>query len=692
LVALIVSLCWNGTAAEVLSLPLGVPYVQLTAGSTAPLPLGNKALTGIRLDAKVTAETEPAGRYSISVGTHAGGAGLFLAAPRNIPAGTYAVHVNLFDTQGRQYAGSFPVLIEAPSPVPQTERPPVILVNGFDTGAITQGACTLAEDSTETFGSLEEFLTTDGSSVLFFDNCTFGTPRIEVLGEELGAFITMLDHSDGSPVEEVNIVAFSMGALVARSYLAGKQVDPGIFIPPPDPMVRKLVLVAAENFGSPLANLSNVGEQIPQLKPGSLFTWELNTWHQGLDDLREVDALAIAGKGTASGEGDGVAPLAGASLSSAVFFSQEAERTRILPACHNQAARIFCNTADVIMRVDSEDHPSARIIRSFLAGTDEWRQIGETPGENAVLAAKGTAYFALKDAENSFVSDVTSVVASDPDEVRPDAQLAAGTAGIFVLGLAASGPYAFEVERPGESLEFAGEVFPGGGSVIEAKPGPWIARVIPSAGLVDTLSVAADSLISIFGRELAESEESTLSLPLPTELGGTMVTANDESLGLLYAGPNQINAFLPPGLIGLVRIKVMNSQGEHAVNVFLDDAVPAFFALDGSGQGPAAALHSLSSEIITADNPTSVGGFVSFYVTGLGPLQESNGLQVAVNQPEVFVGDVAAKVGFAGAAPGFVGLNQINIEILEGTPTGPAVPVSMRSGNRVSNEVTLAIE
>jgi Mrp family chromosome partitioning ATPase len=51
-----------------------------------------------------------------------------------------------------------------------------------------------------------------------------------------------------------------------------------------------------------------------------------------------------------------------------------------------------------------------------------------------------------------------------------------------------------------------------------------------------------------------------------------------------------------------------------------------------------------------------------------------------------------AGVGYAGEAPGFVGLNQINIEIREGTPTGSAVPVSVRSENRRSNEVTLAIE
>jgi uncharacterized protein (TIGR03437 family) len=79
-------------------------------------------------------------------------------------------------------------------------------------------------------------------------------------------------------------------------------------------------------------------------------------------------------------------------------------------------------------------------------------------------------------------------------------------------------------------------------------------------------------------------------------------------------------------------------------------------------------------------------------VTGLGATEELNGVQEAVIRPEVSVGGVAARVLYAGSAGGFVGLNQINIEILAGTPAGPAVPVTIRSGTHVSNEVTLAIQ
>jgi uncharacterized protein (TIGR03437 family) len=52
---------------------------------------------------------------------------------------------------------------------------------------------------------------------------------------------------------------------------------------------------------------------------------------------------------------------------------------------------------------------------------------------------------------------------------------------------------------------------------------------------------------------------------------------------------------------------------------------------------------------------------------------------------------MAAQVSFAGRAPGFVGLDQINIQIPGGV-TGAAVPVVVSSAGRISNTATLAIQ
>ena len=66
---------------------------------------------------------------------------------------------------------------------------------------------------------------------------------IETLGRELGLMI------DSLGVPQVDLVMYSMGSQIGRSYLAGKQIDPGVFKPPIDPKVRKAVFIGGPHFG-----------------------------------------------------------------------------------------------------------------------------------------------------------------------------------------------------------------------------------------------------------------------------------------------------------------------------------------------------------------------------------------------------------------------------------------------------------
>ncbi len=86
------------------------------------------------------------------------------------------------------------------------------------------------------------------------------------------------------------------------------------------------------------------------------------------------------------------------------------------------------------------------------------------------------------------------------------------------------------------------------------------------------------------------------------------------------------------------------------------------------------------------------------YATGLGGTFAStadgiagSGSVLAPNIPTATIGEIPAKVGFAGIA-GYVGLYQINVTVPQGAPSGSAVPLVLTIGSVTSNTVTIAIQ
>ena len=540
---------------------------------------------------------------------------------------------------------------------------PVVFVNGFQNG------CTPASNPALTFGQLPQLLS--DRPVLFFDACPYQTQSVEVLGQFFGQFI--------SSYPQVDVIAHSLGGLIVRSYLAGKQAGMG-FNPPVNTRVRKLILIGVPNFGS-LVGIGS-GAQLSSSTPGSQFLYDLATWNQGIDDLRESDAIAIIGSGgNLSEASDGVVALSSASLG----FARPDQYTRILPAC--QSPGLNCGTALQLALVDSATHPTWLIIRSFLSSTGDWQTIGHAPSQDPVLSTSGGLLLAFKDGSDNFYTDVSRMYLG-----TTQMQFAHSNPTLFYADFLPSGSGTLHIEQRGTDIPVQVTVRAGGYQTFPVKFAPLISRIQPAAGAINTLSVAAGSIISVYGAGLAAGTTQAASLPLPTQLGNAMLTVNDQPLGLFYVSATQINAYLPASFSGLVRIAVVNTNGgKHTTQVLLAGAAPAIFSQDASGSGVAAALHA-SGQPVTVANPASSGEIVSLFLTGLGATYSSGGLDYTVATPQVFVSTLStpATVSFSGLAPGFLGLNQVNFQVPPGVSAG-SVQVYVHSGNYTSNVVTLPV-
>ncbi len=348
-----------------------------------------------------------------------------LGASLRVAPGEYAVKLSATSAAGEVRQTSLDVVVKPRVSVPSSStRPPVVLLNGWEEGFT--GSCPIAASASDDFGNLAQYLVADGVPVVYlFDNCLEDPDQtIETLGNDLANFLQSIKYDTGAQVPQIDLVGFSLGGLIARSYLAGLQTDQTV-IPPATTLVRDLVLVATPNFGSFLAgtnaSLLAPGSQNAELEPGSAFLWNLATWNQRNDDLRGVNAIAVignAGEDTATSllsASDGLVSLP-SSASGGFVVPAGAVATRIVPYCHVDPS-VFTNTelgtyscnAVGIANVTNTSHETGVIIRSFLAGNSSWQSVGSAPASDPYLSKNGDMFFGVVNAAGAYLPDLTSV-------------------------------------------------------------------------------------------------------------------------------------------------------------------------------------------------------------------------------------------------------------------------------------------
>jgi uncharacterized protein (TIGR03437 family) len=225
----------------------------------------------------------------------------------------------------------------------------------------------------------------------------------------------------------------------------------------------------------------------------------------------------------------------------------------------------------------------------------------------------------------------------------------------------------------------------------------------PSAGNV----VAPRSIASLYGTNLAPSVAVAGTPPLPRVLAGTVLTNGaGDSYPLFFVSPGQINVQVPNN--GAVTLLLTVTQGVQSVTipVRVQQFAPGLFTTNGQGTGQASAVIANTATLVApagttaGSRPAKPGEFLSIYCTGLGATTNppvlgapspSNPLAFTTTTPVVTIGGLTAQVIFSGLAPGFVGLNQVNVQVPDGVTPGDAVPIVLSIGGATSNTATIAV-
>jgi uncharacterized protein (TIGR03437 family) len=227
------------------------------------------------------------------------------------------------------------------------------------------------------------------------------------------------------------------------------------------------------------------------------------------------------------------------------------------------------------------------------------------------------------------------------------------------------------------------------------KPAPRDAPIYTVASVVNAAdnqsgALAANTIGTIYGANLAYDTAALTPNDirggvLPTVLGTseTQVFINNYAADLYYVSPGQINFLVPPNLTAQPAILQVTIDGlaGPAIPFTLAVAAPALFQLDAQN----AVATEADGSVLTPTSPAKPGDLVMLYATGLGPVTPPviYGQLPTAAAPLVDVASLsilldgaavdASAIQYAGIAPDFAGLYQINLMLPASTGCSPVI-------------------
>jgi uncharacterized protein (TIGR03437 family) len=250
--------------------------------------------------------------------------------------------------------------------------------------------------------------------------------------------------------------------------------------------------------------------------------------------------------------------------------------------------------------------------------------------------------------------------------------------------------------------------------------------VISSGGVVSasafntSAGIAPGTWLEIYGSNLATTRRSWATSDFngnnaPTVLDGVSVTIGGQSAFVDFVAPEQVDVQVPDGIpIGAgVNLVVTNSLGQSdPYTLQTSDTAPALLAppafnMNGKQYVVATFPPDAGSIVYVAPmgsisglntRPAKPGDIVTLYGIGFGPVSPATGAGVIatqsnnlVNSMTILFGQTPADVLYAGLAPGFVGLYQLNV-VVPGVPAGDWPLAIQLGGATVAQSVVISTQ
>jgi uncharacterized protein (TIGR03437 family) len=185
-------------------------------------------------------------------------------------------------------------------------------------------------------------------------------------------------------------------------------------------------------------------------------------------------------------------------------------------------------------------------------------------------------------------------------------------------------------------------------------------------------------MISIFGAGLSDPAAQTT-----LDMDGTELT-------VLLASPFQINAVVPESVgVGSHALTVHSAFGSAQQQVNVVTVAPGIFQV---GNPPVGAVTNTNWALIGPGNPLPRGQSLIIFATGLGTVAKDGNFANTTAAVTAVVNGTELPAQFAGLAPEYPGLYQVNVAIPPSTPPGLGIPLILKVGGQASNAVNTAIQ